>query len=186
MDTCLVKINEVYKYDVKHAYNLEIHEGDCILISGDNGRGKTTLTKLILGYIHPDRGSIYTKKMHIGYLPEKIEFPMYMKVSRYLDILSTIKKCREHEEMIYHFKIPIFKSIYELSNGNKQKLGIISACLGDPGLIILDEPLAALDEEGRKQFFHLIEKLKEKQKTIILITHYPRYLKPLCNKHVIL
>ncbi len=184
MDTCLVKLNGVYKYDVKKSYDLEIHEGDCILISGENGAGKSTLTRLIMGYVNPDRGFIEKRNMKIGYLPEHIEFPLFMKVSKYLDILSRIKKVNAYEDMIYHFKIPIFKSMYELSNGNKQKLGIISACLGEPDLIILDEPLTALDEPGRDEFYEMIKNLKDKGKTMMIISHYPNDLIFLCNKHI--
>ncbi|MFA6800767.1 MAG: ATP-binding cassette domain-containing protein [Acholeplasmataceae bacterium] len=186
MDTCLVKLDKVYKYDVKTPYDLEIHEKDCILVSGDNGKGKTTLTKLILGYINPDRGFVYKKPMKIGYLPEHIEFPLFMKVNRYIDLLSKIKEMTDYETLVYQFKLPLFKSIYQLSHGNRQKLGILSACMGHPELIIFDEPLAALDQEGRMQFYQLIEYLKTKNHTILMITHFPDMLKPLCNKHITL
>jgi ABC-2 type transport system ATP-binding protein len=122
--------------------------------------------------------------MHIGYLPEQIAFPWYMKVSRYLEILSQIKKSKVNDELIYLFNIPLFKSIFELSKGNRQKLGIISACLGHPEMIILDEPLSTLDEQGRQQFYEMIEKMKNNEQAIVIITHFPTFLKPLCNKHI--
>ncbi len=184
MCTCLVKLDHVYKYDVKKSYDLEINEGDMVLVSGENGSGKSTLTRLILGYIYPDKGYITKKDMNIGYLPEHIEFPLFMKVSKYLEILSRIKKSNAYDHMIYHYKIPLFKSMYELSNGNKQKLGIISACLGHPDLIILDEPLSALDEDGRSEFYEMIKSFKEKRQTMMIISHYPNELLTLCNKHL--
>ncbi|MGE4320138.1 MAG: ATP-binding cassette domain-containing protein [Acholeplasmataceae bacterium] len=184
MDTCLVKLKEVYKYDIKKPFDFDIEPKDFILISGDNGKGKTTLTKLILGYIMPDRGHIESKTLNVGYLPEHIEFPLFMKVSRYLDILMKIKGNDGFESLMYMFKIPLFKSIYQLSHGNRQKLGIISACIGKPDLIILDEPMVALDIEGRAQFLDMLKTLKENGKTVMIISHYPSYILPLCNKHI--
>jgi ABC-type multidrug transport system ATPase subunit len=186
MDTCLVKFRNVHKYDVKNAYNFDINKGDCVLISGENGQGKTTLTKLILGYIRPDEGYIEKKDMRIGYLPEHISFPWFMKVHRYLETLSMIKKTKSYDNFIYLFKLPLFKTIYELSKGNRQKLGIISACIGKPDMIILDEPLSTLDEKGRLQFYEMIESIKSKEQALVIITHFPSFLKPLCNKHIAL
>ncbi|QWB95376.1 ATP-binding cassette domain-containing protein [Mycoplasmatota bacterium] len=186
MDTCLVKFRDVYKYDVKKAYNFEINKGDCVLISGENGQGKTTLTKLILGYIRPDQGLIEKKHMQIGYLPEHISFPWFMKVNRYLERLSMIKQSKAYDQYIYLFEIPLFKTIYELSKGNRQKLGIISACIGKPDMIILDEPLSTLDEKGREQFYDMIASIKNEEQAVIIITHFPSFLKPLCNKHIAL
>ena len=184
MDMQLIKCHQVVKYDVKQAYNFTINKHDIICISGKNGSGKTTLTKLILGYIDPDHGYIDKKKLKIGYLPEHIQFPMFMKVNRYLELLCKIKKTTLNVKWLAMLELPIHKYIYELSNGNKQKLGIISACMGHPDLIILDEPLAALDELGRKQFIQMLESLKQMGQTMMIITHYPSVIRPLCNKQI--
>lgn len=184
MDMNLVKLKHVKKYDINTSLNLEINEGDFICVSGKNGCGKTTLIRLILGYVNPDSGEIYKKNMKVGYLPEHITFPMFMKVNRYIEVLLQIKQDTYIEQWLHLFQIPLHKYMYELSNGNRQKLGIIAACMGKPELIILDEPLAALDEKGRMQFIDMLKMLKKMGKTMMIITHYPSLIKDLANKQL--
>lgn len=178
----LIELKEARKLYCSESFTLKIEKQDFIVISGENGRGKTTLLELILGFKRPDSGSVDKKKLKIGYLPEVMMLPPLIKVSDYLETLARVKRDKISEDLLHLFKIPLFKYIYQLSKGNKQRLAIVSTFIGKPDLIILDEPLSGLDQESRKKLkAYLIEK-KEEGLSIIISTHKPELFKDLANK----
>jgi ABC-2 type transport system ATP-binding protein len=180
----LIKLEEAGKNYLNRTFCLEIHPKDFILVSGENGHGKTTLIQLILGFISPDKGFVKGKKLKIGYLPEKAMLPLFIKVYVYLETLAKIKKTRLDLELIHAFNLPIFKSIHELSKGNQQKLAIVSTFVGNPDLIILDEPLSGLDHESTVILKKYIEKKKDEGMSFMISTHQPELFKELASKHL--
>jgi len=167
-------------------FDLEINKSDFILVSGDNGNGKTTLIQLVLGFTRPDIGSVVSDKLKIGYLPEKAMLPMFVKVLPYLETLARIKKSKVDEHLLMSFNIPIFKSIHELSKGNLQKLAIVSTFIGKPDLIILDEPLSGLDHESTLVLKNYIEMKQKEGMSFIVSTHQPELFLHLANQHILL
>jgi ABC-2 type transport system ATP-binding protein len=180
----LIKLNNASKNYLKVNFNLEINRKDFILVSGENGMGKSTLILLILGFIHPDVGDIDKKKIKIGFLPEKATLPLFTKVISYLETLAKIKKGKIDQELLLKFNLPIFKSIHELSKGNYQKLAIISTFLGNPDLIILDEPLSGLDDESSLVLKDYILKKKNEGMSFMISTHQPNLFIDMCSKHI--
>jgi len=180
----LIKLDNAGKKYLEKKFTLEINKSDFILVSGENGNGKTTLIQLILGFIHPDFGLVESKKLKIGYLPEKAMLPLFIKVLPYLETLARIKKGKIDNELILAFNIPIFKSIHELSKGNQQKLAIISTFLGNPDLIILDEPLSGLDIESTLVLKKWIEKKKGEGMSFMISTHQPDLFKDMASLHI--
>ncbi len=181
---CLIKMEKAGKNYLDKKFDLTINLGDFVLVSGDNGNGKTTLIQLILGFINPDSGTIEAKDLKIGYLPEKAMLPSFVKVLTYLETLARIKKAKLDESLLLDFKLPIFKSIHELSKGNQQKLAIVSTFVGHPDLIILDEPLSGLDAESEKTLKFLIEKKKAQGMSFLISTHKPDIFKHMANTHL--
>jgi len=182
----LIKLEGVRKNYLNQTFDLEIHPKDFILVSGENGRGKTTLIQLVLGYIYPDHGFIQSKKLKIGFLPERASLPLFVKVNTYLETLARIKKTTMDHELLYQFHVPLSKSIHELSKGNMQKLALISTFLGKPDLIILDEPLSGLDQESADILEHYISKKRCEGMSFMISTHQPERFKHLCTKHLVL
>jgi len=180
----LVKLENATKNYLKVKFDLEINKNDFILVSGDNGMGKSTLILLILGFIYPDKGIINKENIKIGFLPEKATLPLYTKVITYLETLRKIKKGKIDQDIILKFNLPIFKNISELSKGNYQKLAIISTFLGNPDLIILDEPLSGLDDESSIVLKDYIRKKKSEGMSFIVSTHQPELFTDLCSKHL--
>lgn len=182
----LIRLENVKKNYLNRVFDLDIHQKDFILVSGENGQGKTTLILLVLGYIFPDQGKIESKKLKIGYLPEKVTLPLFVKVSKYLDTLAKIKKTKMEHELLYAFSVPLQKSIHELSKGNMQKLALVSTFLGEPDLIILDEPFSGLDQESADILEKYMEKRRNEGASFLISTHQPERFKHLCTKHLIL
>ena len=178
----LIELREARKLYCEDSFTLKIEKQDFIVISGENGRGKTTLLELILGFRKPDSGFIDKKKLKIGYLPEVMMLPPLIKVSDYLETLARVKKDRLSEDMLHLFNIPLFKYIYQLSKGNQQKLAILSTFIGKPDLIILDEPLSGLDQESMKKLKAYLVDKKEEGLSIVISTHKPELFKELANK----
>ncbi len=178
----LIELREAKKHYCPQSFNLIIEAHDFIVISGENGKGKTTLLELILGFKRPDLGFVNKKKLKIGYLPEVMMLPPLIKVSEYLETLAKVKKDRLSEELIHLFDIPLFKYIYQLSKGNQQKLAIISTFIGKPDLIVLDEPLTGLDQTSMLDLKAFLKKKKESGLSILISTHNPDLFKDLANK----
>ncbi|PKK93400.1 MAG: hypothetical protein CVV61_04835 [Tenericutes bacterium HGW-Tenericutes-6] len=182
----LIKLEKAKKRYLDHAFDLTIEKKDFIIISGQNGTGKTTLIQMLLGFIEPDEGMISKKKLKIGYLPERINLPLFIKVFQYLETLARIKKSELDQELLMMFNLPLFQSVHTLSKGNQQKLAIVSTFLGTPDLIILDEPLSGLDVKTCHIFKDYLKKRRDEGLSILISTHQPELFKDLCSRHIIL
>ena len=188
MKPYLVKIEDVSKRYLKNKiFNLEIKEGDLIILTGENGSGKTTLLKLILGLIFPSRGKIiYKDYLKISYLPEKIKLPEYMIVKNYIDDFKYDYIENYDKEFFASLNIPQNIKISKLSKGNKQKLSILKTLSIISNLYIFDEPLTALDKDIIKIVIKKIEKEKSNGSAFIISTHNKKYFKKLNPTEVIL
>ncbi|MDD5492549.1 MAG: metal ABC transporter ATP-binding protein [bacterium] len=170
--------------------------GDYIGIVGPNGSGKTTLVRTILGLIPHERGEIsilgsrqsqFKDWQKIGYLPQKLtsfnpRFPATVRevVSYGLlggkkfpkQIFRTDEIAIDKALSILEIRNIKHKLVSELSGGQQQRAMVARAIVGDPELLILDEPTTALDPETRERFYTVLKELNEKRKvTILLVTH---------------
>jgi len=168
---------------------LSIKQNDFLAIIGPNGGGKTTLLRVILGLITPDKGEVKVfgkppeegRKL-IGYLPQYIffnpDFPMSV-----LDVVimgryrGTFKSYSEKDKQIaldtlktvdmLEFKD---RQIGKLSGGQLQRVFIARAITREPKMLLLDEPMASIDPEMQKSFYSLLSELKKKM-AVVLVTH---------------
>ena len=173
-----------------------VNKGDYIALVGHNGSGKTTLIKLLLGILKPSTGSIslFGKNLHdfsnwekIGYLPQNIGlfnplFPATVTEVVALGLISRkrmFKKFSKEDEKKVHDALSQMgiltlrnKLIGELSGGQIQRMLLARAIVNEPELLILDEPVSAVDAETRMDFYSYTARInKENKTTIILITH---------------
>ncbi len=207
MNTLLINnLTKTYPNGVKalNGINLEITNGMFGLL-GANGAGKSSLMRTIASLQEPTSGNIEfnnvdivkqpTKvRKHLGYLPQ--EFGVYPKISaeKLLDHLAVLKgvlnkKDRKEQVTALLQQVNLYqhrkKSVYTFSGGMRQRFGIAQALLGNPQIIIVDEPTAGLDPEESNRFLNLLSEIGENV-IVILSTHIVEDVRNLCPKMAIL
>jgi ABC-2 type transport system ATP-binding protein len=206
MELKILNLSKTYSNGVQALkdVNLTIPQGMFGLL-GPNGAGKSTLMRTIATLQEPDSGSVYLGEVDVlkqkedvrrilGYLPQ--EFGVYPKVSAetLLDHLATLKgfgNSKERKELVEAllYKVNLFqhrkKNLGSYSGGMKQRFGIAQALIGNPKLIIVDEPTAGLDPSERNRFHNLLSEIGENT-VVILSTHIVEDVTNLCSNMAII
>ena len=169
---------------------LDIPEGQVVGLLGPNGAGKSTLMKILIGLWKADSGAVQVPA-RIGYLPENNPLYEQMYVVEYLRFMAEITQignCKlEIEDLIDLVGLTPekHKHLRELSKGYRQRVGLAQALLGDPQLLILDEPTTGLDPNQLVEIRALIRELG-KDRTVILSTHVMQEVREMCDRVVML
>ena len=169
---------------------LSIPEGQVLGLLGPNGAGKSTLMKILIGLWKADSGTVQVPE-RIGYLPENNPLYEEMYVTEYLQFMAkmTNDKCQMTNVDALIERVGLtperHKHIRELSKGFRQRVGLAQALLGDPQLLILDEPTTGLDPNQLVEIRALIRELG-KERTVILSTHIMQEVREMCDRVVIL
>ncbi len=184
--------------------SFDVDRGQVVGFLGPNGAGKSTTMRMITQIFEPDEGSIRfdgvplaeagrDAKRRIGFLPENNPLYGEMLVADYLEFmgrlreLSTADRARAIDESVEATAIePVFnRPIGELSKGYKQRVGLATAILHRPDLLILDEPTEGLDPNQRVEIRHLIERLG-RERTVMLSTHVLPEVQHTCSRLLII
>ena len=174
--------------------SFSVSNGEIFAFLGSNGAGKTTTIKMILGLVGIDSGEvIMAENAKIGYSPETPYFPPFLTGYEVLEYYAGIQKISKTERKT---EIPQLLETVGLENdktrvknyskGMLQRLALAQALLGNPNLLILDEPTAGLDALGRLEIMQLIEKLKIRGKTIIINSHILNDIERICDRGIII
>ena len=168
---------------------LEIPEGQVLGLLGPNGAGKSTLMKILIGLWRADSGQVSVPE-RIGYLPENNPLYEEMYIAEYLQFMSGLTanaNANAVNALIERVGLTPerHKHIRELSKGYRQRVGLAQALLGDPQLLILDEPTTGLDPNQLVEIRSLIRELG-KERTVILSTHIMQEVREMCDRVVIL
>lgn len=187
--------------------SIHVHCGQLTVIIGRNGAGKSTLLKAILGEVEHTGNIVFTdmkdnrtKKIKIGFVPQKINVEKHMPTTVYdlfasciSDIPVFLKKdkklYKEIKEQLALFGADalIDKSIGELSGGELQRVLLSIATKPIPNLLILDEPVSGIDENGTRDFYNILQELKNKyDMSIILVSHDFELTKQYADKVILL
>ncbi len=180
-----------------------VNEGEILGFLGPNGAGKSTTMNILTGYLSATSGvakigefdileNPMEAKKYIGYLPEQPPLYLDMTVKEYLNFIYDLKRCklpRQHhlEEVCSVVKI---KNVYtrlikNLSKGYKQRVGLAQALIGNPRVLILDEPTVGLDPKQIIEIRNLIKNLSS-QHTIILSSHILTEVQAVCDRIVVI
>ena len=182
------------KQHVLKDVNLTIGDGEVIGLLGPNGAGKSTLMKIMVGVWDATSGEVQVPKF-VGFLPE--QNPLYedMYVREYLRLFVGLRSKEQGaknkdqlvEELIERVGLTpeANKRVGQLSKGYKQRVGLAQAMIGDPELLILDEPTTGLDPNQLEDIRALIREMG-KDRTVILSTHILQEVKQMCSRVIII
>jgi len=177
--------------------SLNVEEGQIFGFLGPNGAGKTTTIKIITGLIKPDAGRIavfgepprsLAVRQRIGFLPELPYFYDHLSGFELLDMHAHLIRHQPTRQEILEllFRVGLkdasTKRIRGYSRGMLQRLGVAVALMGDPELLILDEPLSGLDPIGRKEIKDLIFEQKGRKKTVFFSSHILSDVEEICDQ----
>lgn len=181
--------------------SFEVKKGEIFGLLGSNGSGKTTTLRALLGFYQPTGGELFVdgKKYNpedssvvVGYLPE--ERGLYRKESVidtmiYFGELRGLKNPREWS-LKYLERVGLLdkfnEKVEKLSGGQQQKVQLGLTIMGNPKLLILDEPTKGFDPMNRRLLMEIIEELHKKGAAIIMITHYMDEVEKLCDRALLL
>lgn len=165
--------------------NFTVGEGEVMGYLGPNGAGKTTTIRALLGFMRPDKGSCSINNLDcvrqapliqktLGYIPGEIAFIDGMNGLEFLKFMHDMRGLKNNsrqQELLEMFELNPQGRIKKFSKGMKQKLGIVTAFMHDPDILILDEPTSGLDPLMQIRFIDLILQEKARGKTILMSSH---------------
>ena len=197
-ESMAIQIQHLNKYigkqHVLKDISLSINDGEVIGLLGPNGAGKSTLMKIMVGVWDATSGEVQVPKS-VGFLPE--QNPLYedMYVREYLRFFVGLRSKEQGaknedqlvEELIERVGLTAEanKRVGQLSKGYKQRVGLAQAMIGDPELLILDEPTTGLDPNQLEDIRALIREMG-KDRTVILSTHILQEVKQMCTRVIII
>lgn len=173
--------------NVLNGISFSVSHGEIFALLGTNGAGKTTTLECIEGLLKYENGSIQITGTY-GVQSQSSSIPRSMKANEALSLFAKWQHTEINPEYLERLGIqPFMKKQYcQLSTGQKRRLHLAIALLGNPDIVFLDEPTAGLDVEGRVSIHSEIKNLKAQGKTIILASHDMAEVEELCNKIAIL
>lgn len=190
MNSETVRVERVAKSYGRHnavrEVSLALNAGETIALVGHNGAGKTTLIKLMLGLIRPSAGTVrvlgenpaageFAARKRLGYLPENVSFNMALTGRETLMFYARIKRAaiRQVPELLDRVGLSaaLDRRVGTYSKGMRQRLGLAQALLGNPQVLLLDEPTTGLDPSLRRSFYAIIDELKSQGATVLLSSH---------------
>lgn len=184
--------------------NFEIDEGEIVGFLGPNGAGKSTTMNMITGFIEPSEGRIIVDgydiskkpkkaKKQIGYMPEGVPLYSDLTVKEFVSYMADLKGCTKNIKREEVNKVLSETGLIDvqnkltknLSRGYKQRVSMAGALVGDPKVIILDEPTVGLDPKQVTEIRSLIKELGKKH-TVILSSHILSEVSQICNRVIII
>ncbi len=181
--------------------SFKIEKGEVVGFLGQNGAGKTTTMKMITGLIEPTDGEIFIddekisrkSRKHIGYMPENTPLYQELTVKEFIDYMAELKglKRQERKQQVQKLMTDLGladvenKLIRNISRGYKQRVSLSGALIGNPDILILDEPTVGLDPKQVIEIRNLIKSLR-KNHTVFLSSHILSEINQMCQKVIII
>lgn len=184
--------------------SFQIEHGQVVGLLGHNGAGKTTIMKMLTGYLEPTEGAVSIDGVEVaenrlliqkstGYLPENCPVYPDMVVLDYLDYIANLRgvpNAKRDERIMYavektRLRDVAMQRVNTLSRGYRQRLGVAQAILNSPRILILDEPTNGLDPSQIQEMRRLIKELAENA-TVVISTHIMQEVQAVCDRVIII
>ena len=168
------------RHTVLQGVSLEMHRGEIAGIIGENGTGKSTLLKILVGLLVPDSGSVVSDGL-IGFCPQETVLFEALTVHENFQYFATAYGLSneisawqdEKNSLLEHFGFAEYETrlVSQLSGGTKQKLNLALALLHSPDILILDEPYSGFDWETYLRFWEYTDELRQHGKSVLIVSH---------------
>jgi ABC-2 type transport system ATP-binding protein len=179
--------------------SLEVRTGEIFGLLGPNGAGKTTTLKMLLGFVRPTRGTAtvagepagsLAARRQLGYLPENPALYEFLTGIEYLRFAGRLAGLSRRDAVAQADRLievvglegRADRAIRRFSKGMVQRLGLAQALIGDPGILILDEPMSGLDPIGRKDVRDVILRQRAEGRTVLFSTHILSDVEAICDR----
>ena len=174
------------KIEAVRDVTLDLAPGEATALVGHNGAGKTTLLKLMLGLVHPTAGTIrvlgdnpaageFAARRKLGYLPENVSFNAALTGREILSFYARLKGEPVAKALGLLDRVGLgsasARRVATYSKGMRQRLGLAQALIGEPQVLLLDEPTTGLDPELRLSFYEIVQALRDRGATVVLSSH---------------
>ena len=169
-----------------------VPEGGIFGFLGPNGAGKTTAIRCLMNFMHADSGTAtilgldsardsVDLKRKIGYLPAAEQYYENWTGQQHIEFVARLKGVKAESPLIEQLDFKTHQKVKQLSTGNRQKLGLVMAFLGDPALLILDEPTRGLDPILQNQVYKLLSDHRARGGTVFMSSHNLPEVSKICD-----
>ena len=176
-----------------------VERGEVLGFLGPNGAGKSTTIRMLLGLTSPSAGearvlgervdsraAFRTTLGRVGYVPGGDGFYPDLRGRELLDYFERLRGAPRREELEARFPAPFDRPIEDYSRGNRQKLALVQAFMGDPDLVVMDEPTAGLDPLVQNTFYEFLDAEREAGTTVLLSSHVLSEVRRVCDRVVVI
>jgi ABC-type multidrug transport system ATPase subunit len=155
--------------------DIDVRTGETLALIGPNGAGKSTLLSLLSGALKPSAGSVErVNGVRVGWVPQQAAFYDRLTARENLVLFARLEgeddPAGSAERLLARFDVPADRPAHTLSVGNRQRLNVALALLGDPRVLLLDEPTAALDPGQRRRLWETVTALRDEGGSVVFAT----------------
>jgi ABC-2 type transport system ATP-binding protein len=155
--------------------DVEVRAGETLALIGPNGAGKSTLLSVLAGALEPSAGSVErVNDVRVGWVPQRPALYDRLTARENLELFARLEGEGDHavvaEQLLVRFDVPADRPAHTLSVGNRQRLNVALALLGDPRVLLLDEPTASLDPGQRRRLWETVTALRDEGGSVVFAT----------------
>ena len=151
--------------------DVDVRGGEALALIGPNGAGKSTLLSILAGALAPSAGHVErVGGVRVGWVPQRPSFYDRLTARENLALFARLEGVRRADDLLARFDIPADRQAHTLSVGNRQRLNVALALLGEPRVLLLDEPTASLDPEQRRRLWQVVTEVRDGGGAVVFVT----------------